>query len=116
DLTDLRMPEKGTDGHVTLLLAEYLASRLAGRLAGSSDEVVPVEELQAHVREIRPQYTGFWRTSARELGSEGALTEKAVNRLAAMRLIDRIGENVRIRPALARFTVTEPKIIGGEHS
>ena len=27
DLTDVRMPEVGTDGHVTLLLAEYLAGR-----------------------------------------------------------------------------------------
>ncbi|WP_308465653.1 TIGR02678 family protein [Rathayibacter soli] len=108
DLTDLRMPEKGTDGHIALLLAEFLAR--------ASTQIVPVEDLRAHIRQIRPQYTGFWRTSAREPGSEGALAETALSRLAAMRLIDRVGDFVHIRPALARFTVAEPTIIGGNHS
>jgi len=31
DLTDVRMPDTGTDGHVTLLLAEFLAARCGAR-------------------------------------------------------------------------------------
>jgi uncharacterized protein (TIGR02678 family) len=34
DLTDVRMPDTGTDGHVTLLLAEYLAGRLGENAVG----------------------------------------------------------------------------------
>ncbi len=41
DLTDVRMPDTGTDGHVTLLLAEYLASRLGeGPVAELGDGTV----------------------------------------------------------------------------
>jgi uncharacterized protein (TIGR02678 family) len=108
DLTDLRMPEKGTDGHVTLLLAEFLA--------GSADDKLLVEDLEEHVRMIRPQYVGFWRASAREPGSEVALTENALSRLAAMRLIERADGVVRVRPALARFAIAEPTIVGGDRS
>ncbi len=41
ELTDVRMPEQRTDGHVTLLVAEYLARR----------EQATLDELHAFVRQ-----------------------------------------------------------------
>jgi uncharacterized protein (TIGR02678 family) len=102
DLTDLRMPEKGTDGHVTLLIAERLA------LAGDAS----VDELRAHVREITPQFSGYWRGDAQEPGAEAALVETALTTLAALDLIVRDGDAVHARPALARFSVADPIITG----
>ncbi len=43
DLTDLRMPEAGTNGHATLLVAEYLAAQ---------QRAVPVLQLRSHLRRI----------------------------------------------------------------
>lgn len=103
DLTDLRMPEKGTAGHVTLLIAE--------RLAAQGDTTV--SELQAYLVEITPQFTGFWRGDAQQRGAEAGLVATALNTLAALDLIVRDDENVRVRPALARFTVADPIITGG---
>lgn len=103
DLTDLRMPEKGTDGHVTLLIAE--------RLSTGGD--TSVGELRAYVREIAPQFSGFWRGDAQQVGSEVGLAEQALTTLAALDLIVRDGDAVRVRPALARFSVADPIITGG---
>ncbi|GAA1205534.1 TIGR02678 family protein [Rhodoglobus aureus] len=103
DLTDLRMPEKGTDGHVTLLVAE--------RLATSGDTTV--DTLRTFVREITPQFSGFWRGDAQQPGAETGLVDTALSRLAALELIVRDGEAVRVRPALARFSVADPIITGG---
>ncbi|MFC6357077.1 DUF2398 family protein [Luethyella okanaganae] len=40
DLSDVRMPEKGTEGHVTLLVAEHLAR--SGEVAHEVDSLVAV--------------------------------------------------------------------------
>lgn len=103
DLTDLRMPEKGTDGHVTLLIAE--------RLADSGE--ASLDELQRFVREIAPQFSGFWRRDAQQPGSEAGLVETALRKLAALDLIVRDGDVVRGEAALARFRVADPIITGG---
>jgi uncharacterized protein (TIGR02678 family) len=106
DLTDLRMPEKGTDGHVTLLISERLAT----------DGDTTVSELEAYVREITPQFASFWRGEARQHGAEAGLVATALSTLAALDLILRDDEKVRVRPALARFTVADPIITGGVRS
>lgn len=103
DLTDLRMPERGTDGHVTLLIAE--------RLATSGD--ASVDGLRAYLRELTPQFSGFWRGDAQEPGAETGLVETALATLAALDLIVRDGDGVLVRPALARFSVADPIITGG---
>ncbi|MDX3358040.1 TIGR02678 family protein, partial [Streptomyces sp. ME01-24h] len=98
DLTDVRMPEQGTHGHVTLLLAEYLAMRQGP---------VGTEELRRRVRELASEHGGFWSKAAREPGSEGELVEQAVAKLAALSLAVRTPDGVAPRPALARYAVGE---------
>lgn len=109
DLTDVRMPERGTEGHATLLVAEYLAAR-AGERVGT-------DELQEHVRAMAERHRSHWRNGTREQGAEIELTEQALQRLEALRLVSRerngTGEVVVARPALARYAVTDPTIVGG---
>ncbi|MFD0266009.1 TIGR02678 family protein [Streptomyces sp. NPDC127106] len=102
DLTDLRMPEQGTYGHVTLLLAEYLAA---------ADGPVGVGELAARVRELAAEHGGFWAKSAREPGMEAELAEQAVARLTALGLVSRTDGGVAPRPALARYAVGPTVVI-----
>ncbi|MQA61604.1 MAG: TIGR02678 family protein [Actinophytocola sp.] len=103
DLTDVRMPESGTEGHATLLLAEYLAQHA---------EPVPIVELHAELRRLAAEHKGYWRRSAQEHGAEVELTDTALTKLTALRLITRTPEAVSALPALARYTVTEPSIEG----
>ncbi|MDF2254413.1 TIGR02678 family protein [Streptantibioticus ferralitis] len=103
DLTDLRMPEQGTDGHVALLVAEYLAGR---------GGTVPLAELHRQVTAWALDHAGFWRRSATVPGAETELTEQAVERLVALGLLERAtaadgAPAVRARPALDRYRVGE---------
>ncbi|GDY30078.1 TIGR02678 family protein [Gandjariella thermophila] len=103
DLTDVRMPESGTEGHVTLLLAEYLAD------AGSS-RVVPLTELHERVRNLAREHRSFWRKSATEAGAETELVRLAIERLEALRLVRRHPDGVSALPALGRYAITAPTI------
>jgi uncharacterized protein (TIGR02678 family) len=98
EATDLAMPEEGTDGHATLLLAEHLASRPGER--------VPVAELEALMADLVDRHRGRWRKNNAE---PVMLCRLAIERLLALALIRRTGgEAVEALPALARFTYTEP--------
>ncbi|MEU3481686.1 TIGR02678 family protein [Streptomyces sp. NPDC033754] len=98
DLTDVRMPDQGTYGHITLLLAEYLAA---------APEPVPFGLLEQRVRELAAAHGSFWAKSAREPGMEGELVGQAVARLTALRLVSRTDDGVTPRPALSRYAVGE---------
>lgn len=102
DLTDVRMPEQGTHGHVTLLLAVYLAA---------SKGPLTTDQLALRVRELAAEHGGFWAKSAREPGMEAELVEQAVARLAALGLVSRTAEGVAPRPALARYAVGETVVL-----
>jgi uncharacterized protein (TIGR02678 family) len=102
DLTDVRMPESGTEGHVTLLLAEYLT--------GTAGRAVPLTELHAKVREFATENRSYWRRSSAEPGAESELTKVALSRLEALRLITLTTETVTARPALSRYALAEPTI------
>jgi len=105
DLTDVRMPESGTEGHVTLLLAEHLARHL--------DRALPLDELHEYVRQQARQHRSYWRRDAAEPGAEVELTRRALSRLTALRLVTRTDERqVRALPALARYALAEPTIGG----
>jgi uncharacterized protein (TIGR02678 family) len=108
ELTDVRMPEQRTDGHVTLLVAEYLAGR--GR--------APRAELLAFVRRAAQAHAGYWRKGVTEPGAETELLHVALDKLTALRLVDvdievtrdGTGTVIRGRPAIARFALAQPTI------
>ncbi|UGQ11163.1 TIGR02678 family protein [Yinghuangia sp. ASG 101] len=107
DLTDLRMPEQGTDGHLALLLAEFLAER-------GGPATVPDLERQAASWAL--EHAGFWRRTATQPGAEAALVAQAVERLEALGLVERgTGAEglpmVRPRPALDRYRIGEAVVL-----
>ncbi len=111
DLTDVRMPDTGTDGHVTLLLAEHLArSSHAGD--DGDDGAVSELELRQLVRDLAHEHRAYWRRGAREPGAEVALLDTALERLEALRLVRRGPHGVRPLPAIARYAVATPTIAG----
>jgi uncharacterized protein (TIGR02678 family) len=105
ELTDVRMPEVGTDGHVALLITEYLAAR-----ADEGGSGCPTSELHALVRRLANEHQAYWRRSTRDSGAEVALVEHSLERLAALRLIRRAGDTVHPLPALARFGLAAPTL------
>ncbi len=102
ELTDVRMPEVGTDGHVALLTSEHLAQR--------SDGPCPESELHALVRRLVGEHQAYWRRNTRDPGAEVALVEHALQRLVALRLVRRQEGLVHPLPALARFGVAAPTL------
>jgi uncharacterized protein (TIGR02678 family) len=100
ELTDVRMPEQRTDGHVTLLVAEYLARREQATLDG----------LHAFVRRAAAEHVGYWRKGVTEPDAETDLLATALEKLSALGLVAVDGHVVRSRPAIARFALDEPTI------
>ncbi len=110
DLTDLRMPEEGTDGHLTLLLAEYLAA--SGRRDVDAGLEAPTAvgrvALERHTAELIAAHHRHWRRDVTEPGAEQQLCEKAVARLEALRLVRRTADGVEPRPAIGRYALAAP--------
>ncbi|WP_433375895.1 TIGR02678 family protein [Streptosporangium sp. CA-115845] len=100
ELTDVRMPEQRTDGHVTLLVAEHLA--VHGE-AGT-------EELRAFVRGAAATHASFWRKGVTEPGAEEELLSIALDKLVALRLVEVRPDHVRGLPAIVRYTLEEPTV------
>jgi len=110
-LTDLAMPAEGTDAHVTLLVAEYLAADERERTTqGSNAPFKCTQDIADFLREARDRYGRFWRKSAREAGSERELAAIAIERLAKLQLIARHADTVCPLPALARFAIGEADV------
>jgi uncharacterized protein (TIGR02678 family) len=116
ELTDVRMPEQRTDGHVTLLVAEYLAAR------ADRAEPVPVDRLRAHVKKMAAEHASYWRRGVTEPGADAELLAVALDKLRALRLVAdapvRPGEPAAVlaRPAIARYAVEAPTIRDGQET
>ena len=109
-LTDVRMPEQGTDGHVTLLIATKLAD------AAARDARPPTHfELVRHIRQEAAAHAAHWRKTALEPTAATDLVDQALDKLAALNLITRTvaadGEQlIAARPAIARYALAAPTI------
>lgn len=107
-LTDLRMPEQGTDGHATLLLAEHLTKR----------ESADVASLRTLMRRLAREHMTYWRRTTAEPGAENELVAHALARLVGLGLVRVHGSGpdavVEPLPALRRFAVATPTIRGGK--
>lgn len=101
--TDLAMPEEGTDGHLTLLLAE----RLAQRLRRGQAEGVPFQWVRQESAKLIREHQAHWRKNVTEPGADELLSRQALVRLEALRLasIDWHAEMVAALPAIGRYAV-----------
>lgn len=115
-LTDLAMPSEGTDAHVTLLAADYLATRqrLARTAAddGSAQASATIREqdIAEFLRGTRERYGRYWRKSARAAGAERELAAIAVERLERLQLVERHAGFIHPLPALARFALGDADV------
>lgn len=107
ELTDVRMPDEGTDGHATLLLAEHLAAAARTRPGRPID----IAALEAHMRALAVEHRSHWRKGVTEPGAAAALCQAALDRLEALALVRRTADGVVARPALARYALAEPTVV-----
>jgi len=92
-LTDVRMPESGTDGHAALLVAEQLAKQ------GSAETPI----IREWVDGWSVEYRTYWRASIREPGATASLVQSVLHKLVALGLVAVNGHHVRALPAIQRF-------------
>ena len=110
ELTDLALPEEGTEGHLTLLLAEFLANRLRKR----PDDCLGFAELCAHTADLIRQHRSRWRKDVNLPGADRVLTSGTIERLEALHLVRRTPEGIRPLPAIARYALVEDEAPDGE--
>jgi uncharacterized protein (TIGR02678 family) len=103
DLNDGQLSEEGTEGHLTFLLAEFLASQARENRQG----LVGILAIQAHTASLILEHRRHWKREASDPGAECLLSEMALCRLGAMNLIRRLPDGVLPLPAIARFAVAQ---------
>jgi uncharacterized protein (TIGR02678 family) len=108
EASDLGMPEEGTEGHFTLLLAEYLARAMRER----PETAIGLAELHQHMTRLAVQHKTHWRKGSDEPAVIRELTEAGLRRLVALGLAKRTDPTVLPLPALARFGYAEPVVAG----
>jgi uncharacterized protein (TIGR02678 family) len=117
DCTDAGLPEEGTEGHLTLLLATWLADRLRH----GDPAPVPIETIRQKTIHLICRHRHHWRKEVTQRGAEIPLTGLVIDRLAGLSLIERITDQpretasgaeapvslVRPLPALGRFALRD---------
>ncbi len=98
-LTDYSLPEEGTEGHLTLLIAEHLSAKMRQE----SEYVATIEELISFTRECIQIHRKRWRKNVAEPGQDRVLTAEIVGRLQALSLVERRDTRILPRPALGRY-------------
>jgi len=101
DCTDSGLPEEGTEGHLTLLLATWLADRLRT----GDESPVSIEAIRQQTARFIRQHRHHWRKEVSERGAEVPFAAEVLSRLIGLGLVERIGDGARPRPALGRFAL-----------
>jgi uncharacterized protein (TIGR02678 family) len=105
-LSDYGLPEEGTDGHLTLLLATFLA----GRLRDAPGASIAFDTLVARTQYFIGRHHKHWRKDVREPGRDRSLTRMVVERLCALGLARREGDFLFPLPAIGRYGLREEKV------
>lgn len=101
EMTDLGLPEEGTEGHLTLLVAEHLADH--ARREGPVP--VALAALHGHVADLIGRHRSHWRKDVGEPGAEVTLTDLTIERLDALRLVRVTDDGIVPLPALGRYAL-----------
>jgi uncharacterized protein (TIGR02678 family) len=99
DLTDLKLPEDGAVGHLSLLLTRWFAEH--SRNVGSS--TIPISEIEQRIHNLIQAHANEWRDDVREANAETRLMEDALLRLRALRLIQSTDDGVVPLAACGRY-------------
>lgn len=108
DCSDVGMPEEGTTGHATILVAEFLAARRSE----ADDAVVALPAIADFVAAKAVEHRGRWRREATSPGYEHEFARDIVGRLAGLGLVRIVQDGVVPMPAIHRFRLRAPLIAG----
>jgi uncharacterized protein (TIGR02678 family) len=102
-MTDVGMPEEGTDGHATILFAEHLAQRLRNGVI----DPLGIRELEQYMEDLIREHRGHWRKDVTGPGATTLLTREALRRLEMLRLIEHNEEDQTVvpLPTIGRFAL-----------
>ncbi len=100
DMTDVGLPEEGTDGHITLLVAQFLADALR-----HEQRIVGEAALSHHIAQLIDIHRNRWRKDVGEPGAAEMLMRQTVDRLECLSLVKRTSGGIRPLPAIARYAV-----------
>ena len=106
DATDVGLPEEGTEGHLTLLLATWMADRLRQTNDPGASWLTHDEALE-HTRSCIREHARNWRKDASEPGAEKYLLPPVLDRLTGLGLLRRDGDALRPLPAIGRYALIE---------
>jgi len=99
DCTDVGLPEAGTDGHATLLTAEYLGKL---RLESPGD-IIPLALIEKFLSEQVAAHKDYWRQEFTQPGAEQNLARSVIERLASLDLVRALPEGLLVLPAIHRY-------------
>ncbi len=105
ELTDARMPDSGTVGHATLLMAEFLADRCHDQ----TSPPVPIETLRVRLGELALEHKTHWRKNVCDPTQTALLLEEVLERLEMLRMIRWFDQAVLPLPAVHRFAADHEK-------
>jgi uncharacterized protein (TIGR02678 family) len=105
DCTDIGLPEEGTEGHLTLLLATWFAEKLRDT-RGTPSVVITDEAVRQQTARLIRKHRHHWRKEVTHKGAEGWLTELILGRLAGLAMIERQSDGGIVPlPALGRYAL-----------
>ncbi|MEM9364863.1 MAG: TIGR02678 family protein [Planctomycetota bacterium] len=109
DLTDVKMPDSGTDGHATLLIAEFLGCSRST----SQQRTISTETLVSHLSKLATEHAKHWRKGITDLSQIKNLLDECLKRLEMLRMIRRTRDGgVVALPAIHRFIAESPRVLG----
>jgi uncharacterized protein (TIGR02678 family) len=101
DCADVGLPEVGTRGHATLLLAEWLATRLRNAMADG----VSWDDVDQHLIELVITHREHWRKGVEQPAVRQSLAKEVIHRLEALGLVEFCLGRIFPRPAIARYAL-----------
>ena len=103
--TELGLPESGTRGHATLLLAEWFGSRLRG--CTDIECRLHHDQVFRYVQGLAEEHQSRWRKNAGTREGIRQIYRDAIDILQSLCLIEVRGDWVIPRPAVARYRLGE---------
>jgi uncharacterized protein (TIGR02678 family) len=102
-LTDLKLPDRNAEGHLSLLLVQWFAECFKNRRG----ESIAISEVEEHVRSLIRTHRSQWHKDVREAGTETRMSEDALLRIRALRLIQVSADGIVPLPASCRYATAE---------
>lgn len=120
DWTDLGLPESGTRGHATLLLAEWFGDRLRSEETPSvldspeattaSATSVPMADVKRYLTQLAQANEKRWRKNANTPEGIRQILADSLSLLESLALIEINDDKVLPRPAIARYCLAAPTV------